>query len=146
MINLKKNPYTKSLVIETIQSSDRNIVLHFTDSRLVGINYWQGTEDVILQHYKENDSSLYSFILKIFKESKWQEQYEDMNYIHNSPDYWEIVTFLDDCIWDYVNIKSDLKEMGAEIKNHIESITQLRLEIDGIQKGIDAIKIKLNLQ
>ncbi len=120
MINLNKN---NTIVVETINASDRNIVMHFVNNQLVGINCWQGDFDgeVLIDHLDLNHN-LYNYLLEKFKKTDWWDNYEQFQFLHNSPDYYDILEWIDDAIWDYVNIAMHIQELEIEIKKLKEQL------------------------
>ena len=108
----------RTLVVESIQSSDRNIVLLFEDNQLTGLNFWQGSEDMaLLPYFIESDYQLYNYLYKNFMYSDWWDNYEEFNFLHNSPDYWDVLNWIDSKIWDYLNIYMQIDELELQIKN-----------------------------
>ena len=124
MINLKKNNMSDStLVVERINVSDRNIVLHFVNNQLVGINFWQGEMDTeTLISYLDLNTKLYDYLFERFKKTNWWDNYEEFHFLHNSPDYWDILKWIDDRIWDYVNIAVRIEELEYELKKLKEQL------------------------
>jgi hypothetical protein len=124
MINLKKNNMSnRTLAVETIYASDRNIVLHFKDNQLVGINFWQGSDDMdLLSDFLEPNHNLYNFLYQRFIQTDWWVNYEEFRFLHNSPDYWDILEWIDTSIWCYVNIQFRIEELESEIKKLKEQI------------------------
>lgn len=124
MINLKKNNTpTRTLVVETIYQSDRNIVLHFDDNRLVGINYWQGDFNTeIFIDFLDLNHKLYNYVRVKFSQTNWWDNYEEFQFLHNSPDYWDILHWIDDRIWEYVSIVIRIEELESEIKKLKEQL------------------------
>jgi hypothetical protein len=119
MINLKKNNMPdRTLVVETIGASDRNIVMHFDNNQLVGINFWQGemTTKLLIDYLDLKDGNLYNYLYQRFIHTDWWFSYEEFQFLHNSPDYWNILEWINDRIWDYVNIAMRIEELESEIK------------------------------
>lgn len=131
MINLKKNNIsTTSLVVERIGASDRNIVMHFKETQLVGINYWQGDFDTeLLIDFLDLDHNLYNFLYQKFIECELWEKYEEFRFVHNSPDYWDILEWIDNCIWDYVGIIVTIEDLEYKIE-------QLQLEVKQLKEKL----------
>ena len=124
MLNLKKNNMSDStIVVERINASDRNIVMHFVNNQLVGINFWQGEMDTeTLISYLDLNTKLYNYLFERFKKTDWWDNYEEFNFLHNSPDYWDILSWIDDRIWDYVNIAIRIEELEYELKKLKEQL------------------------
>ena len=124
MINLKKNNMSDStLVVERINVSDRNIVLHFVNNRLLGINFWQGEMDTeTLISYLDLNANLYNYLYQRFINTLWWNNYEEFQFLYNSPDYWDILNWIDDRIWDYVNIAVRIEELEYELKKLKEQL------------------------
>jgi hypothetical protein len=120
MINLKKNNIsTTSLVVERIGASDRNIILHFKETQLVGINFFQGdlVTETLIDHL-DMRYDLYNFLYNAFINTDWWDKYEEFRFLHNSPDYWDILEWIDDAIWDYMyNIAIRIEELEIELKS-----------------------------
>jgi hypothetical protein len=120
MINLKKNNIsTTSLVVERIGASDRNIILHFKETQLVGINFFQGdlVTETLIDHL-DMRYDLYNFLYNAFINTDWWTNYEEFRFLHNSPDYWDILEWIDDAIWDYMyNIAIRIEELEIELKS-----------------------------
>ena len=113
----------RTLAVETIYASDRNIVLHFKDNQLVGINFWQGSDDMdLLSDFLEPNHNLYNFLYQRFIQTDWWVNYEEFRFLHNSPDYWDILEWIDTSIWCYVNIQFRIEELESEIKKLKEQI------------------------
>lgn len=112
-----------TIVVEKINASDRNIVMHFVDNQLVGINFWQGVMTTeLLIDYLDLNRKLYDYLLERFKKTHWWDNYEEFQFLHNSPDYWDILEWIDDRIWEYVNIAMRIQELELEIKSLKEQL------------------------
>lgn len=121
-INLKKKSIRKALVVETIQSSDRNIVMHFRENQLTAINFWQGDLDLdLLRTYTEPNLSLYKYLYHKFINTEWWDNYEEFNYLHNSPDYYDILEWIDDTIWEFLQLEDRIAELEIEL-NKLKAI------------------------
>lgn len=96
----------KRIVIEQVQVSDRNIVLHFDKEKLVGINWYQGMGDMtLLTDYLGSDPKLMAYLESKFPLSLLTEQYldrDDCIHFLNSPDYDGIINWIDNMIWSYL--------------------------------------------
>jgi len=115
---------SRALVVEVIQSSDRNIVMHFKESRLTGINFWQGANvddscrmdfDLLTTYIKPNHP-LYKYLYHKFINTQWWDNYEEFNYLHNSPDYYDILEWIDKTIWEYLKVIDRIAELEIELK------------------------------
>ena len=124
MINLKKNNIsTTSIVAERIGASDRNIVLHFRNTQLIGINFFQGDLDTeTLIDYLDMRPNLYDFLHKRFISTDWWVNYEEFRFLHNSPDYWDILEWIDENISNYVSIQFRIGELETIIRHLKEQI------------------------
>ena len=112
-----------TLVVERINVSDRNIVLHFVNNRLLGINFWQGEMDTeTLISYLDLNANLYNYLYQRFINTLWWNNYEEFQFLYNSPDYWDILKWIDDRIWDYVNIAVRIEELEYELKKLKEQL------------------------
>jgi hypothetical protein len=122
MINLKKNNMSdRTFVVERIDASDRNIAMHFVNNQLVGVNFWQGADD-LLPNFIDRNPRLYNYLYQRFIHTDWWFSYEEFQFLHNSPDYWDILKWIDDRIWDYVNIAMRIEELESEIKKLKEQL------------------------
>ena len=118
MINLKKNNIsTTSLVVERVSASDRNIVLHFKETQLVGINFFQGDLDTeTLIDYLDMRHDLYNFLYNRFISTDWWVNYTEFRFLHSSIDYWDILEWIDENISYYFNIQLRIEQLELEIK------------------------------
>jgi len=108
----------KSLVVERIKHSDRNIVMHFRENQLTAINYWQGDMDLDeLRTYTEPNHSLYKYLYFKFITTEWWDNYEEFNYLHNSPDYYDILGWIDKTIWTFIELEDRIASLEIELNN-----------------------------
>jgi hypothetical protein len=106
-----------TLIVESIQSSDRNIVLFFEGRNLVGLNFWQGANDMTLfEYYKTSDTVLFKFVKRHFEQFHFVDT-QGMCNIHGSEDYFEMIDLIDAIIWNYLNIYMQIDELEIQIKN-----------------------------
>lgn len=76
--------------------SDRNIILIVQNGMLIGINYWQGIGDNLFTEYNRTDERLTKFIMPSFF------GLFDTEWVLPSPNYDEMIEFIDEKIWDYL--------------------------------------------
>jgi hypothetical protein len=108
---------SKALVVETIKSSDRNIVMHFKHNKLTAINFWQGDFDLdLLRTYAEPNLGLHKYLYHKFINTEWWDNYEEFNYLHNSPDYYDILEWIDKTIWEHLKVIDRIAELEIELK------------------------------
>jgi len=113
---------SKALVVETIKSSDRNIVMHFKHNKLTAINFWQGDLDLdLLKTYAEPNLGLHKYLYHKFINTEWWDNYEEFNYLHNSPDYYNILIWIDDTIWEFLQLEDRIAELEIEL-NKLKAI------------------------
>jgi hypothetical protein len=106
-----------TLIVETIQSSDRNIVLLFEGAKLVGLNFWQGCGDMtLIDHFKTSDTVLFQFVKRQFQTLHFVD-IDEMYYVYGSDDYLEILEVIDGFIWDHRYIYTQIEELELQIKN-----------------------------
>lgn len=112
----------KRIVIEQVQVSDRNIVLHFDKQKLVGINWYQGIGYMdVLSDYLGSDPKLMAYLESKFAQSLLTEQYLDRdNCIHffNSPDYDAIIDWIDNMIWSYLKANTLSRRVFCELDKY----------------------------
>jgi hypothetical protein len=84
----------KATTIIRYVSSDRNIVLFTDDSKLVGINYWQGVgDDSVAEAFLTPDHNLTDYVLPIYRGFYGQHLLSaEMN---------KAVEFIDELIYNY---------------------------------------------
>jgi len=124
---IKNNQNDISIVVERINASDRNIVMHFVDRQLKGINFWQGELDTeSLVSYIDLNQRLYNFLHKKFMESEWWDNYEEFCYLHNSPDYWEILEWIDQTISRYLQLAIRMNQIEYKIQKQLEEKNRLQ--------------------
>lgn len=89
------------------QRSDRNMVLITNGGMLEGVNYWQGLgSDELFTDYNRIDDRLTTYVLpRMFSQF-------DTHRILPYPEYEEMVEFIDDAIWEYV--ERDNKTIGLK--------------------------------
>jgi hypothetical protein len=106
-----------TLIVQTIQGSDRNIVLLFEEAKLVGLNFWQGCGDMtLIDHFKTSDTVLFQFVKRQFQTLHFID-IDEMYYVYGSDNYLEILEVVDGFIWDYVYIYNQIDELELQIKN-----------------------------
>jgi hypothetical protein len=113
---------THTLIVESIQETDRNIVLLFENRALVGLNFWQGYNDMyLLDEFKTSDIVLFEFMKRHFKKVFWLDV-EGFCNVHLSDDYKEILYLIDNAICEYLNIKNKITELETQLKKLKELI------------------------
>ena len=125
MINLNKNNIKdRTLVVETIYSSDRNIVLHFTNNQLVGINFWHGYNELdLLPDFIKPNKSLLNYLLRSFKKTDWWDDYEEFQCLYNSPNYSDILEWIDTQLWEFLEVEDQIARLQMEI-NELNKLFQ----------------------
>jgi len=112
----------KTLVVETIQNSDRNIVMHFKQNQLTAINYWQGDMNLdALRTYTEPNLSLYKYLYRKFINTQWWDDHEEFRYLHKSHDYHDILNWIDNTIWEFLELEDRIAGLEIEL-NKLKAI------------------------
>ncbi len=127
---------TTSIIIEKISESDRMIILFIKEGQIQGINYLQdiSADTEIICDFMTANVSLTKFVKEKFATSIWADHYEDMHFVHPSPNYWEIINCIDEFIWAYVKKHQRITEIKIEISNLNFKIEKLKAELTTIQK------------
>jgi len=109
--------------IEAVEPSDRNIVMIFENDKLVGLNYWQGLNDLtVMNNYTQSDKDLYEFVERKFKSCNHKDlfpyihEHRDMKGIYSSSDYFDILNWIDINIWTYQDTKNKINELESHLK------------------------------
>lgn len=92
----------KKIIIEQITQSNRNIVMHFKDNLLVGINFFRIEEDEHLYSediYLENES-----FFNYLKRKSTELPAFGMLLKYEEQEYERVVRWIDDKIWEYVQV------------------------------------------
>ena len=123
---------TTSIIIEKISASDRMIILFIKEGQIKGINYLQGMDADVetMSDFISIDAPLTEFVKNQFAKTIWADHYEDMCFVHPSPDYWQIIDTIDDLIWDFVQtaeIRNEISQLESKIK-------ELKSQLSHIQK------------
>lgn len=123
---------TTSIIIEKISASDRMIILFIKEGQIQGINYLQGMDADVetMSDFISIDAPLTQFVRNQFAKTIWADHYEDMCFVHPSPDYWQIIDTIDDLIWDFVQtaeIRNEISQLESKIK-------ELKSQLSHIQK------------
>jgi hypothetical protein len=123
---------TTSIIIEKISASDRMIILFIKEGQIQGINYLQGMDADVetMSDFISIDAPLTEFVKNQFAKTIWADHYEDMCFVHPSPDYWQIIDTIDDLIWDFVQtaeIRNEISQLESKIK-------ELKSQLSHIQK------------
>jgi hypothetical protein len=123
---------TTSIIIEKISASDRMIILFIKEGQIKGINYLQGMDADVetMSDFISIDAPLTQFVRNQFAKTIWADHYEDMCFVHPSPDYWQIIDTIDDLIWDFVQtteIRNEISQLESKIK-------ELKSQLSHIQK------------
>jgi hypothetical protein len=66
--------------------------------------------------------NLYDFLHKRFISTDWWVNYEEFRFLHNSPDYWDILEWIDENISNYVSIQFRIGELETIIRHLKEQI------------------------
>jgi len=127
---------TTSIIIEKISASDRMIILFIKEGQIQGINYLQDMDADVqtMSDFISIDAPLTEFVKNQFAKTIWADHYEDMCFVHPSPDYWAIIDVIDDLIWIYVQKHQRITEINIEISNLNFKIEKLKSELSTIQK------------
>lgn len=92
----------KKIIIEQITQSNRNIVMHFKDNLLVGINFFRIEENEHLYSediYLENES-----FFNYLKRKSTELPAFGMLLKYEEQEYERVVRWIDDKIWEYVQV------------------------------------------
>ena len=85
-----------TLWIEYSQS-DRNIILITQSGMITGVNFWQGIDEDLFSDYNHADERLTRYVMpRVFARF-------DTEFILPTPEYDDIIEFIDNLIWDYVD-------------------------------------------
>ena len=104
-----------TIIIESIQQTDRNLVLFFSGPKMVGVNFWQGCNDMsLLEFYKESDKKLFNYIKREFEKLHFIDV-DGFSNVYGSADYWEILDLIDVLISNYIVIKTRIEDLQNEI-------------------------------
>lgn len=120
---------TTSIIIEKVQQSDRAIILFIKNGQIKGLNFWQGVDDNLPMEFYCIDQKLTDFVVKEWQKTIYADHYEDMNFVHPSPDYWHIINTIDDIICKYVRISFQREDIKCEIENLMKQVTELKKEL-----------------
>tara|TARA_R110002020_G_scaffold266796_1_gene481821 strand:+ start:33 stop:446 length:414 start_codon:yes stop_codon:yes gene_type:complete len=95
--------------------SDRLIYLHRVNSKVIGLNYMQGSEDIEqFEHYKNTDKELTNFVLKRLKSHNDINEIDDLIW-HNLDYSGTIDNICSSAIWHELIEGLDEK---MNLKNH----------------------------
>jgi hypothetical protein len=108
------------------------IILFIKEGQIKGINYLQGMDADVetMSDFININSELTEFVKNQFAKTIWADHYEDMCFVHPSPDYWQIIDTIDDLIWDFVQtaeIRNEISQLESKIK-------ELKSQLSHIQK------------
>jgi hypothetical protein len=118
---------SKQKVIVEIQKSDRNLVLWFEDSKLVGLNYWQGIGDPGGKFHDLPDPSLTKYCMQYYKAKGVNfgiPEASEGDMYFPGPYFEDEIECIDDAIWEYVNDRTKRK------------VTLPKAQVDLIRKAL----------
>lgn len=127
---------TTSIIIEKVTASDRCIIMFIKNGQIQGLNFYQGLDENFPTDFYCIDPQVTEFVQKEWQKSVWADHYEDMNFVHPSPDYWEILDCIDNILCKYVQKSFRKDEIVFEIEGLMKKVTELKKELTLLNFGI----------
>ena len=127
---------TTSIIIEKVTASDRCIIMFIKNGQIQGLNFYQGIGEDFPKEFYCIDPQVTEFVQKEWQKSVLADHYENMNFVHPSPDYWSIIDTIDDILCKYVQKSFRKDEIVFEIEGLMKKVTELKKDLTLLNFGI----------